>query len=146
MTLSLTTSMASSGQLQTIKRVAKTVFLFACRFVTVTFACNVNLTNKPTAQRALLPKALQCQQALPSPAHRHTYAHTSSDAFLVTQPQGPVLCSKVLIPCRKQAPLKPQTTPAQSSLTITSLLSRLKNQEGRKFRVQIALSLKCYYK
>lgn len=82
--------------------------LLACVCVTVTSPCKMNPTSNPTAQQAPLAKALQCQQALPKPSPTHTHAHTSSDAFLVTLPQGPVLCPKILIPSRKQAPLKPQ--------------------------------------
>ena len=92
--------------------------------------------NKPSYQKPCNVNKLYLNPL----KHTYTLAHISSDAFLVTRPQGPVLCPKFLIPSRKQAPPKPQTTSPQSSLTITSPHRQLKNQEGQKFRVQIVKS------
>lgn len=140
MSLGFTASEFSSGEFQTLKHAAKIkllllVCVLAHRSAIVNFACNMNQTSNSTVQQALLAKTPQCQQALPKTSQTHTHAHTSSDAFLVTQSQWSVLCPKILILSRKQAPLKPQTMVAQRSLT--SPHCQLKKQEGQKFRVQI---------
>lgn len=104
------------------------------------FSCNVQPTSNPTAQQALLPKAYNVNKLYLtfSNTHRHTCA--SSDTLFVNQSQGSVLCPKILILSRRQAPLESQTKPTQSSLTITSPCCQLKNQEGQTFRVQIVQS------
>lgn len=85
MSLCLTASMPSSGGLQTLKHAAKIIYsclwvcVFVCiwayRCVNVTFACNMNPKSNPRAKQALLPKAMQCQQALPKPSQTHTCTH-----------------------------------------------------------------------
>ena len=116
--------------------------------VGVTFSGKVNPASNPAAQQALLPKALQCQQALPKPSQMHTHththiythAHTSSDAFLVNQPQGPVLCPKILIPSRKQAPPK---TPNNGSTKLSyNYKPPLSAKEPGRLEVQSSYSSK----
>lgn len=100
--------------------------------------CNQQVTPQPNKPSYQKPCDVNKLYLTFSNTHRHTY--TSSDTFFVSQSQGPVLCPKILILSRRQAPLESQTKPTQSSLTITSPRCQLKNQEGQKFRVQIVQS------